>query len=128
MFRWYGLPVKMRKKSGFSIVEILVALVIFSLVILGLVSVFIAAGKHITHARERMTSAQLGKFFLDPLQTYVSQETWDKTGNKLALGSWPGTTQSINNRNFSEVHEVSVISDTDLRRVISKITWTEPTS
>ena len=58
----------MRKKKGFSLVEVMVAAVIFSLLMLGMFSVFVSASKHITHARERMSSSRLGEFFIDPLQ------------------------------------------------------------
>jgi len=67
----------MRKKFGFTIVEVLISTVIFSLVVLGLSSVFISGKKLIIHSRERMTSGELGKFFLDPMQIYVSFGTWN---------------------------------------------------
>jgi prepilin-type N-terminal cleavage/methylation domain-containing protein len=133
----------MRKKKGFSLVEVLVAAVIFSLLMLGMFSVFVSASKHITHARERMTSSQLGEFFIDPLQVYVRYDTWDQASNELRLttAGTPrfGVTQSINNRNFSETHTVAdgnpaginydaALAGTVLRRVTSTITWTEPSS
>jgi prepilin-type N-terminal cleavage/methylation domain-containing protein len=115
----------MRKKRGFSIVEVLVSAVIFSLVMVGLMSVFIAGNNHIVHARERMTSVQLGKFFIDPLQMNVRQDTWG-AGNELAVdGTRSGVTQIINNRSFTESHVVSAVTGTDLRRVTSTISWTE---
>jgi prepilin-type N-terminal cleavage/methylation domain-containing protein len=115
----------MRKNRGFSLVEVLVASVVFSLTMLGLFSVFASGSKHIVHIRERMTGSQLGKLFLDPLQDYVRYDTWDKPGNELILGSRGGITQTINNRNFSEVHSVAAIPGTDLRRVITTVTWSE---
>ena len=124
----------MCKKRGFSLVEAMVASVLFSLVLLGLISVFMSGGKHLTHVRERMTSAQLGKFFLDPLQIYVRQDTWDQVGNELMVGSRAGVAQSINNRNFSEIHAVddattdSALVGTNVRRVITTISWIEPSS
>ncbi|MDD5129877.1 MAG: prepilin-type N-terminal cleavage/methylation domain-containing protein [Candidatus Omnitrophica bacterium] len=124
----------MKNNPGFTLVEVIVSMVVFALVVVGLSSVFVSGGKLIMHNRERMTSAQLGKFFLDPLQSYVRQDTWDQAGNELALGSRPGVTQSINNRDFSEVHTVAdgstdaALTGTALRRVISTISWTEPSS
>lgn len=118
----------MRKKRSFTLVEVMVAVVIFALVVVGLSSVFIAGNKHIIHTRDRMASSELGKFFMDPLQAYVRQDTWG-AGNQLAIaGTYAGTSQVINNRTFSESHVVSVIAGTNLRRVISTVSWTEPTS
>jgi prepilin-type N-terminal cleavage/methylation domain-containing protein len=125
----------MRKKFGFTIVEVLISTVIFSLVVLGLSSVFISGKKLIIHSRERMTSGELGKFFLDPMQIYVSFDTWnvgnpnlkwDGSSNELRVGTRSGTAQSINNRTFSESHTVSAVTGTDLRRVVSTISWPEP--
>ena len=133
----------MRKQKGFSLVEVLVAAVIFALVIAGLSGVFISGNKLIIHARERMASAQLGKFFLDPLQADVRQDTWDCTGAlscggivnslNISASSLPFTAspQTINSRPFFATYTVadgttdSALAGTDLRRVTSKITWTE---
>lgn len=119
---------QMARRAGFSLVEVIVALVVFVLVIGGLSSVFVSASRIIIHNRERMTSAQLGKFFLDPLQAHVRQDNWLNAGpgNALAIGGpWSGVTQSINNVSFSETHTVSAVTSTDLRRVIATISWTE---
>jgi prepilin-type N-terminal cleavage/methylation domain-containing protein len=119
----------MRKNIGFSLIEVLMASVIFSLLMLGMVSVFISGGKNIVHARERITSAELGKLFLDPLQVYVRYYDW-VSGNELSVDvtDHSGGSQVINNRTFSETHDVSAVSGTDLRRVISTITWDEHSS
>jgi len=131
----------MRKQKGFSLVEVLVASVIFFLVMAGLSGVFISGNKLIIHARERMASAQLGKFFLDPLQADVRQDTWDCTGasscggivNRLNVSSAQVsfTSQTVNSRPFSATYTVadgtidSALAGTDLRRVSATITWDE---
>jgi len=122
----------MYNKSGFTLVEIIVASVIFVLVIVGLLSVFVAGNKQIIHVRERMTSAELGKLFIDPLQIDVRQDTWNQAGNGLNLSPAPPTTQTVNNRVFTGTYTVAdattdtALAGTDLRRVTTKITWNEP--
>ncbi len=117
--------------------EILVSLVVFALVIAGLTSVFIAGGKLITHNRERMTSAELGKLFLDPLQTQVMYGSWNTdatygwngSNNDLREGSRAASSQNINNRIFDEVHTVSNVTVTAgnvVRKVTSTMNWNEP--
>lgn len=131
----------MHKNSAFTLVEILVASVIFALVIVGLLSVFSSGNRHIVHTRERMTGTELGKFFVDPFQMDVSQETWDQAGNQLNVSAVPvnltPTPHKINNREFSATYTVADgdplsanydanLASTDLRRVTTKVTWNEP--
>ncbi len=130
----------MPNKAGFTLVEIIVASVVFALAIAGLLSVFVAGSQHIIHARERITSAELGKLFIDPFQNYVSQDTWNSPGNCLNTTNPPGTfvslsscssffgPQNLNNRNFSVTYQIAndVPANPDLRRVTAKIVWTEP--
>jgi len=138
----------MFKQSGLSLVEILVATVILSLVMLGLVAVFVASKAQIIHSRERMMSAEIGKLFVDPLQLDVRQDTWASgvASNALTLGttycdSVGGHTQNkncpltaereLNNCFFSATYTIAdgttvpALTGTDLRRVITTITWTE---
>lgn len=117
----------MRNKRGFSLVEVLVAVVIFALLLVGLMSVAIAGNKNVIHARDRAVAAQLGRFFLDPLQGDVRLDTWDQAGNQLRIGTSAGVAQSFNNRSFAEALTVTTVPNTgnDLRRVVTSITWTE---
>jgi prepilin-type N-terminal cleavage/methylation domain-containing protein len=114
----------MHRKSGFTLVEIIVAAALFGLVIVGLLSVFVAGAKHMVHARERMVGVQLGKLFIDPLQLYVREDTWDNTANQLKLGDTSATDQRVNNRQFSAAYHITDVGGS-LRRVTTHISWTE---
>jgi len=133
----------MDNKAGFSLIEIIMAAVVFALVIVGLLSVFVAGTRHIIHARERLTSVELGKLFIDPLQLDVRQDTWwlGQASNALTLGttycdSVGGHTQNkncptaaqrkVNNRDFAAQYVTEVVPGTDLRLVTTTITWNEP--
>lgn len=122
--------------------EIIVATVLFSMVIVGMLSAFISGHKLVVHARERMVGSQLGKLFVDPLQAHVRQDTWDQAGNALNVAttycdSDGGHTQNpicpstaaqrkINNRDFTATYAIADVSGTNLRRVTTTITWNEP--
>jgi len=126
----------MRKEWGFSLVEVMVAAVVFFLVMVGLMSVFIAGSKHIMHARERGTSAQLGKFFIDPLQMDVRQDTWNSNSLDVSATPISFTDQTVNDRLFSGTYTVAdgnssgvnydaALVNTGLRRLTATITWNE---
>ena len=114
-----------RNKRSTTLFEIIVATVIFSLVMAGMVSVFVAGKRHVMHARDRMTSSEMGKLFLEPLQMFVSQETWEDSGNPLYGGTTTGAPVKVNNVNFTPTYDVSDVGSTDLRRVVSTVNWTE---
>ncbi len=111
--------------KGFTLVEVVTATVVLSLVVLGLLSVFVAGNKHIIHTRERMSGAEIGKLFFDPLQTNVSQKDWGATNPLNLAGPTPIASQKANIRNFGGTYTTSPVANTDLRRVTANITWKE---
>jgi len=129
-----------RNKRSTTLFEIIVATVIFSLVIAGILGVFVAGKRHIMHAQGRMTSSEIGKLFIDPLQFSVRQDTWDNTSNGLSLGitscsasgdqnpACPSvaTQRIINNIDYTAQYNVSALPNTDLRKVAVRINWDEP--
>lgn len=143
----------MDRQMGFTLVEIIVASVVFALLIVGLLSVFVAGTKHIVHARERMTSVELGKLFIDPLQMDVRQDTWTlgQASNALTPGTTycdsvgghtqnkncpPAAQRTVNNREFWAAYTIAqggvnpgddpALIGTDLRLVTTQISWNEP--
>lgn len=113
----------MYKESGFTLLEIIIATIILSLTILGLLGVFIAGNNWVLHLRERATSAELGKLFVDPLQMDVRQDTW---GSPNSLSTTPNpVSQTINAKPFTATYVTGNIAGTDVRRVITTVTWTE---
>ncbi len=69
------------KRKGLSLLEILVASLILTLALAGLLNIFVAGKRWVLHNRLRMTGGELGKYFLDPLQQQVKQSEWDSTSN-----------------------------------------------
>jgi len=63
-------------KKALTLLEILISVIILALVVTGLANVFVAGKRYIQHSRMRMTGGELGKYFLDPLQMQVRQDTW----------------------------------------------------
>jgi prepilin-type N-terminal cleavage/methylation domain-containing protein len=114
------------RKNGLTLIEVLVSLIIISITMAGLVNIFVSARRHILHARTRMTGGELGKYFLDPLQMEVRQDTWDNNNLSAPL-SYAGPSQTIERINYRPFYNVTNVNDTTLRRVVVDILWNETT-
>ena len=131
----------MLKRTGFTLIEIVVATVIFCLIVMGMASLFIAGKRHVLHSRDRMSGSEMGKVFVDHLQMDVRQDSWDSPTNPNALkvastycDSVGGNPQNsacppvgnrkINNIDYTVQYDVDAVSP-DLRRVKALIAWTE---
>jgi hypothetical protein len=141
------MPTLICNKRSTTLFEVIISTVIFSLVMAGMASVFVAGKRNIIHVRERITSSQMGKLFLEPLQLDVRQDTWDtgSLSNGLTLVGLNYTTycdsnvahaqnkacpsvasqRIVNNIDYSAQYEVATVSGTDLRRVKVQVNWTE---
>ena len=119
----------MHCKSGFTLLEIIIATIILSVTILGLLGVFVSGNNWVLHFRERATSAELGRRFVDPLQMDVRQDTW-ATG-RLRSGVIINPTERVNNKDFIATYNIAdaagdpALAGTDLRRVTTTVNWTE---
>ncbi|MFA5115495.1 MAG: hypothetical protein WC469_05480 [Candidatus Omnitrophota bacterium] len=120
--------------KGLTILEILVAVLILALIIGGLANIFISSKWYFLHVRSVMTAAELTRYFLDPLQANVSQDTWSS--------SWLGTGGSFNDSyqtkhlmpgdyfyyNYTSNYTITTDSPVNnLTKVVLNITWNEIT-
>lgn len=132
--------------KGFTLLEVLVSIIILSLVLIGIINVFVSGKRWILHSRERMAGGELGKLFLAPLQTGVRADTWGDVGNPLALGlsycdgvgghtQQPGCPSSQNrtldNIAYSAQYDINNVTTraepNNIRRVVATISWNAPT-
>ena len=115
-------------KKGLSLLEILIAALILSLVMTGLVGIFVSGKRLVLHSRARMTGGELGKFFLDPLENEVRADQWGG-GNCLSGGACPNPQQetlgSITYNAYYNASDVLVGTNPPLRRVTVNIAWDE---
>lgn len=113
--------------TGLTLLEILISTLIFALVMTGLVNLFIAAKRLTLHARSRMQAAELGRFFLDPLQMQVREDMW--ATNCLGTNncaSMPAS-ETLNNIPYNATYDITDVSGTTLRlrRAKVNINWDE---
>ena len=112
-------------KKGLSLLEILIATLILTLVITGLVGVFVSGKRLTLHSRARMSAGELGKFFLDPLENRVRQDQW---GNNCLSNNAICTDQpeTLNGIPYTAHYNTSdVLGPGGPRRVTVNITWNE---
>ena len=114
------------EEKALTLLETLVSTVILVLIVSGLLSLFVAGKKHITHSRSRMTAAELSRTFVDSLSNQVNQTEWGS--NCLSSGSCNAFNTSLN---FSPILynssiDTTAVAGTSLRRAIITIKWIEP--
>ena len=81
------------KRAGFSLVEVIIALVIISITAAGILASFIAAEHFVERSGRRITAFNFARQKLEQLKPYVRENTWadppncDPDLNGLALTS-----------------------------------------
>ncbi len=113
-------------KKGITLLEIIIATVIMATIMTGLASAFIGGKKLIQHLRLRMGSGEIGRKFLDPLQAYVRQDTWDSScfGTSKDIAYCPNvpTTSSP----YAAAYSISdLAADANIKKVKVTISWGE---
>jgi prepilin-type N-terminal cleavage/methylation domain-containing protein len=123
-------------KKGFTFLEILISTFILSLIMLGLISVFISSKRLINYSKSRITAAELGRLFLDPLQLHVRQDTWGTAGNNLSevnngSSTGYGTSDGLD-KSYNATYTICYSGNCSvawaglaLTRVKTTINWTE---
>ncbi len=118
------------RKDGVSLFEILVALIVFSIAITGIITLFNSAKKFQLHNRSNIAGSELGKLFLDPLQQDVNATTWS-VGNCVSTDGTntncdpASQTQTVNNINYTLTYNKDQVPGTNLRRVQLQLNWNE---
>ncbi len=128
----------MYKNSGFTLLEIIIATIILSLVLLGMLGVFTAGNNWALHFRERSVTSELGKLLADPLQMDVRQDTWNGVNNlNPTVGEVPypvNPNRIINNKPISAFYTVvdaptdpflAAQPGTSVRRSTIRVHWEE---
>ncbi len=112
-------------RQAFTLMEILVALVIFVLLIASFVSLIVASKRYMLHSRSRISGGEIGRQFLEPLQLDVRQDQWGS--NCLSAGLNCNTTAWTDPSSGIVYTPTYTFSNTNnLRKLRLDITWNEP--
>ena len=119
-------------KKGLSLLEILISALILSLIITGLISIFVSGKRWVSHSRARMSAGELGKLFLDPFDNDIRADEWGNNCVSGLVAACPNPqTETIGSiqydaRYVSSPVAVPVPTNPPLRRVTVTINWNEP--
>ena len=76
--------------KGFSLLEIVIAMLILSLVVAGLFGLFVSSSKFITESRHRLQALEYAKMVAENLKVYVTEDPGTPQGASVVwLGSDP---------------------------------------
>jgi hypothetical protein len=117
-----------KDRIGLSLLEIIVALLILSLVMYGLTSLFMVSKRMMYHSGSRITSMEVGKFFFEDVNLSVRADIDNCLYNNSVCKN---TSVSYNNIQYNISYQTSNVTNstsanTTLRKVIINVTWTEP--
>jgi len=114
-------------KKGLTILEILIALIVFSLVVLSFSQLFVSGRNLLFHNRLKVSGLEIGKFYLDRMQMDVKESSWNTASNCLTnpltgceTAPWY---DPVSNRNYTPSYNID--SAGNLRRARVTISWPE---
>ena len=115
---------KLVKKTGFSIVEVIIATVIFSIVAAGLFATISSLNQPAQESQEAVTAVLIAKQILEELYTEVNATTWDETANKLTVsGPTDLAPIVIGGKTYTPTKTVTADPDTSGRYVTLTVSW-----
>jgi prepilin-type N-terminal cleavage/methylation domain-containing protein len=100
------------RQRALSLVEIIVAITILSITMVGLLNVFFSANRRSNISRNQVIAAEAGKLYLESLQMLVRQDTWNAGTNYLGnYGSTAcGAPLTINNHTYTPACTMTSVS------------------
>jgi prepilin-type N-terminal cleavage/methylation domain-containing protein len=126
------MKVKQTIMKGLTLLEILVSMLIFSLIMLGLINVFVASKRLILSSRAQIVAAELARFAQGNVSLQVRRDDWGN--NCLSNNSrCSGFNETLDNVNYNITYTTSRmfgapsgnITVNDLYKVKSRIAWDE---
>ncbi|MCX5701419.1 MAG: prepilin-type N-terminal cleavage/methylation domain-containing protein [Candidatus Omnitrophica bacterium] len=118
--------------KGLTLLEILVSMFIFSIIMLGLINVFVASKRLILSSRAQIAAAELARFALGNLSLQVNQGEWGNNclSNSSRCVSYNKTLDNINyviTYNTSQMFTIGSgnITADNLYKAKGRIAWDE---
>lgn len=108
-------------KKYFTLTEVLVGAVILSLILGGLISLFTAAKRYVTHSTKRLIAFTLARSKLNELYQAVREDIWESGDLSVDTHSLP--TITIEGVNYSGSYKVKSVPGREYRQVVITIQY-----
>ena len=117
-------------RAGFTLVEVIVALVILAATVAGIFASFIASQRYVATAKRRIVAVNFARQKLEELRPYVRQDTWTNSTNPLYSPDETSATPRILPGDFGTQwggkRYYTVNTSGTYRPVNVTVTWSEP--
>jgi len=77
------------RKLGFSLVEVVVASMLLSMVSVVFINITLSTNKILERSRRRLFAAELAQYVLENLRANLTQPDWDDPNSPIAVGVHP---------------------------------------
>ncbi|MDD4941633.1 MAG: type II secretion system protein [Candidatus Omnitrophica bacterium] len=122
---------KSKDRIGLTLLEIIVAMLILSLVMYGFVSIFTVSKRFVYHSSSRVVSMEVAKFFFEDANLSVSADVYPDKNCLYNETMCQDANYTLNNILYNVSYVTGTVKnasdeDTTLRKVVINVTWTEP--
>jgi type II secretory pathway pseudopilin PulG len=122
---------KNNKKTGFTMVEVVVAALVFSLAVAGIFATIASLTNPAEESKEEVAAAFLGKQIFEKWREEVDQGTWDTSNNPISdparvdAGWFDLYTNLIGNTTYTTQYRLDSdsVSGTDAIKVTLNLIW-----
>lgn len=121
-----------KDRIGLTLLEIIVAMLILSLVMYGFVSIFTVSKRFVYHSGSRVVSMEVGKFFFEDANLSVSADVYPDKNCLYNDSLCQDANYTVNNIPYNVSYVTGAVKNasdedtTTLRKVVINVTWTEP--
>ena len=114
---------KQNSQKGFTMVEAVVAALVFAAVVVGIFSTTAALKKPAVVSDKKLTAAYYGKQILEDLRSKVDQRDWNSGQLNLGVHGPVTINNPTYNVTYSVTYTVNTIPGSSARQVFLKVQW-----
>ncbi len=116
----------MKNKSGFTLVEIMVSMIVLALLSSGFFSILVSARYLTNRSQWRMRAIEIAREEIENKRGLIRADTWYTPGSVLwASGNWSGSYLSPSDPHFLVRYKVESVPGCDCRKMTVQVQWND---